>query len=151
LNTHGGQFIRDAARGRLKFIIPGNTDIVAVSDVAKGHCAALERGKPGERYILSGENMTFEESFTMAARVVGKPRPRIRVPVGAVKAVAKACDAFGAVTRKQPWITSELISGIEKMNSYSNEKARRELGFATTSVEAAMNEAYHWYSNHNLL
>ena len=149
--VHGGQFVRDAARRGLPVKIHGTTNLVAVHDVVAGHISAMEHGAPGERYILSGENMTYADVFSIASRIAGKRPPRFEVPVSVVKAVAKICDGIGAITRKQPWITSELISGLEKINWYSNEKAKRELGFAPTSVEEAMKEAYRWYADHNLL
>src|SRR4029079_8247745 len=56
-----GQTLMDIARGKLYAYIPGAVDLVPMDAVVAGHLAAMERGRTGERYILSGELVTLDQ------------------------------------------------------------------------------------------
>lgn len=142
---HGGQIIRDVKRGRVPAYVKGGMNIVSVHDVVNGHIAAALKGRRGERYILGGINLTHRDVFSLTAKTIGGTPPRIQAPVWFVKSVARTCDLFGAITNRQPWITSQLISGVGMRNWYSSEKAQRELGYQPSSIEQAIKEAYEWY------
>jgi dihydroflavonol-4-reductase len=148
---HGGQIVRDIGRGHIPAYVEGGMNIVGVHDVVRGHLAAARRGKSGERYILGGYNVTHKNAFALVAGVLKKPGPRFRAPVWSVKALGKVCDAYGAVTGKEPWITSELISGVGMNNWYSIAKAQRELGYEPTPIEPVIKETYDWYEEHGML
>jgi dihydroflavonol-4-reductase len=151
LYIHGGQMVRDIARRRIPAYSAGGMNLVGVRDVVIGHIAAAERGKPGERYILGNRNMTHQEAFAFVAGVLQKPAPKIKSPILLTKAIAHAFDAIGAITGKQPWITSELISGIGKCNWYSIDKAVRQLGYSTSPLEDDVKETYQWYKKHGMV
>ena len=148
---HGGQIVRDIKRGRIPAYVEGGTNVVSVHDVVAGHIAAATRGRPGERYILGGLNLTHKEIFALAARVLGGRTPVLKVPVWAVKSVARTFDFIGALTNIQPWITSELVAGVGIAHWYSIEKSKRELGYQPTSVDDAMREAYEWYVKNGMM
>jgi dihydroflavonol-4-reductase len=148
---HGGQLVRDIARRRIPAYSAGGMNIVGVRDVVAGHIAAAERGKSGERYILGNRNMTHQQVFAFVAGVLGKPAPKIKSPVVITKAIARIFDFIGTVTHKQPWITSELISGLGMYNWYSTDKAVRQLGYSPSSLEDAVMESYRWYIRNGML
>lgn len=149
--VHGGQIVRDIKCARMPFYVDGGMNVVSVHDVVDGHIAAAARGRSGERYILGGENLTHKEVFTRTARTVGGRAPKLKAPVWMAAGVARACDLIGDVTRKQPWITPELISGIGLYNWYSSDKAKRELGCSSTPIDAAIREAYEWYGENGMM
>ena len=75
--------IAGVARGRIRaYVATTGLNIVDVRDVARGHALALERGKPGERYLLGGANLPLDELFGAIADLAGRPRPRLRIPYG---------------------------------------------------------------------
>jgi dihydroflavonol-4-reductase len=148
---HGGQIIRDVKRGRVPAYVKGGMNIVSVHDVVHGHIAAAEMGKNGERYILGGINLTHRDVFSLTAKIVGGTPPKIQAPVWFVKSVATACDLFGTITNREPWITSQLISGVGKNNWYSSEKARKELNYTPTIIDQAIREAYEWYVREEMM
>jgi dihydroflavonol-4-reductase len=117
----------------------------------RGHLAAARRGKAGERYIIGGTNLTHKDVFALVARVLDTSTPRFKAPVWSVRALARVCDAFGAVTGKEPWINSELISGLGMNNWYSIAKARRDLGYEPSPIEPAIRETYEWYKQYGML
>jgi dihydroflavonol-4-reductase len=148
---HGGQIIRDTNRGRIPIYVDGGMNIVSVHDIVSGHIAAAGMGRTGERYILGGNNLTHREVFTLAAKVLDVRPPFLKIPIWAVKSLAMICDVYGDISNRQPWITSDLISGIGKFNWYASEKAERELHYKNSSVEDALRQSFEWYNENNLL
>ncbi|MHB8433603.1 MAG: NAD-dependent epimerase/dehydratase family protein [Candidatus Tyrphobacter sp.] len=90
--TPTGKLVLDFARGKIGVAPPrGGMNVVAVEDVARAHVAALERGRDRERYVIGGENLTFEDIWALLARATGRRNPRVRVPYGVLLA-AGWCD-----------------------------------------------------------
>lgn len=148
---HGGQIVRDIKRGIIPAYVDGGINVVSVHDVVVGHILAAERGRNGERHILGGQNTTFKEFFDLVAKLLTGRSPNVKAPIWVVKGLAKFFDVFGNVTRKQPWITSELLIGIGMFNWYTIDKANRELGYMPSSIEGAIQEAYRWYRENGLM
>ena len=68
-----------AAKGRMPFYLDASFSVMDVRDVAEAHLAAAERGRIGERYILSAHNLTLQEGLTEIAAVAGAPPPRFKI------------------------------------------------------------------------
>ena len=148
---HGGRVLREISRGRLPVYIGGGTNYVSIHDVVKGHLAAAEGGRTGERYILGGDNLTHKQVFEIAARVTGGRAPLLKVPVWTARAAARAMDIIADLTSTEPPVSPDLLSGAGRYNWYSVEKARHELAYEPSPVEDAMKEAYRWYVSNGLL
>jgi dihydroflavonol-4-reductase len=128
--TPTGRMIAGVATGRFRAYLDIGLNVVDVRDVARGHVLALERGRPGERYILGGVDLTLGELFAAVADLAGRPRPRLRVPYAAAWAAARA----GLLNR------NELL--LARLPAYfSWEKAERELGYSPGPVESALRRA----------
>jgi dihydroflavonol-4-reductase len=88
--TPTGRMIARVATGRLPgFVHTTGLNLVDVRDVARGHALALERGEPGERYLLGGVNLPLEEIFGAIADLAGRPRPRVAVPYVLAQAASR--------------------------------------------------------------
>ena len=110
------------------------------------HLVALERGMPGERYILGGENLTLKQILDRLAAITGLPSPTMKVP----HAVAMAFAFFdenitGRLRGKEPRATVEAVRMGKKMMFASSAKAERDLGLQVKSVEAALRSACAWF------
>jgi dihydroflavonol-4-reductase len=151
VHFNGGDFIRSVARGFVPFYIHGGGNIAFVDDVVRGHITAAEKGRTGERYILGGENLTHRQIFQTIAQIIGKPAPRIPLPVAVVKAAARVLDVISSMTGKKPLLTPELVSGAGLLNWYSTAKAERELGYTITPFRTAVERTYQWYREQGLL
>jgi dihydroflavonol-4-reductase len=149
--VHGGQIVRDITLGKIPVYVQGGMNLVSVHDVVRGHIAAAELGKSGERYILGGINLTHKAVFDLAARVLHGKSPSVKVPVPVAKGIGKLFDTVGRITGREPWVTSDLLSGIGKCQWYSIEKAKRDLNYTVSSIETAMREAHDWYRKNNML
>ena len=129
--TPTGAMVAGVARGRFRGYIPTTgVNVVDVRDVAEGHALALERGRPGERYLLGGTDIWLGDLFALVARLAGRPRPRIRVPYG----VARAAAALGLVNRNE-------VALARLPMFFSCAKAEAELGYRPGPVEPALARA----------
>jgi len=99
-----------------------------VDDIAGAHLLAMERGRPGETYIVAGEPRPLIEVFELAERLTGIPAPRIHASPGFLKAVA-------FLTRSE---RLRAAAGVTYLGT--NAKARRELGYAPRSLEVGLRE-----------
>ena len=120
-------------------------NIVDVRDVALGMMLAAERGRPGERYILGGENVSLERILTMLARITGRKRMKIPVP-RALALVAGIASEWVAthLTHRMPVATQEGVRLALRSAPFDTGKARRELAFNPRPAEEALNDAAAW-------
>ena len=145
LDSLSGKIIRSVKKHQALFYIKGGMNIVYVDDVVRGHISAAMKGGTGERYILGGENLTHKQAFQITAQVVGGVIPRIQMPIAILKFAAQLFDLGGTLLKREPWVTSELLSGAGLYNWYSSEKAQRELDYTITPFREALEKTYRWY------
>ena len=85
--TPTGGIILDFLRGKLPAYVNTGMNLVDVEDVAIGHALAMEKGEPGQRYILGNRNMTLKEVLKTLEAITGKKAPRLRAPLNLVIAL----------------------------------------------------------------
>jgi dihydroflavonol-4-reductase len=142
--TPTGQVVLDAAAGRMPAYVDTGLNIVHVYDVAAGHLLAFHRGRPGERYILGGQDMTLREILFEIAQLMGRKPPRIRLPTGVVFPIAYVAEAVARVTGRPGRITLEGVRMARKRMFFSSDKARRELGYQWRPPTEALRDAIAW-------
>jgi dihydroflavonol-4-reductase len=122
---------------------------VDVSEVARMHVVALERGTPGERYILGGENLTLKQILDRLSAITELPSPTMKVPHAVAMAFAFFDENFtGKLRGKEPRATVEAVRMGRKMMFASSAKAVRELGFEVLPVYPALRAAVEWFWEH---
>jgi len=116
-----------------------------VEDAAHGHVLAMEKGKAGEAYILAGPCHTLSEGLAIAERITGVRPPRLQASPGLLKAMAGVMGVVGAVVPLPSTMTAESIR-VSAGSTYigTNEKARRELGYAPRPLEEGLVETLRW-------
>ncbi len=149
--TPTGQMVLDAARGRMPVYIDTGLNIVHVDDVAAGHVAALHHGRPGERYILGGEDLSLRRILAQVALLTGRGPPRIRLPYGAVLPIAYAAEAVARITGHSGRITLEAVRIARKKMYFSSAKAVAELGYQWRPPAEAFADAVRWFREHGHL
>ena len=150
LNWGSGSIIKEVAQRRVPAVPPGGVNYVAVEDVVAGHIAAAEKGRSGERYILSGENLTHRQLMDIVARVVGVKPPRFTIPSALIPPLAFALDVASRLGAKLPLDATQLRLSREFI-WFDNAKAKRELGLPHTPIEGAVKRAYEWYTANGYL
>ena len=146
--TPTGQLVLDFLRGRMVVRPPaGGLNLVPVEDVARGHVLALERGRPGERYLLAGENLTLDAVWELLAGICGRPVPRLRIPYAAALGLALGdelrCRAWRGA---RPAVPLEGVRMSRHPMYVDGSRAAEELGLGRVGpVARALAGAVAWY------
>jgi dihydroflavonol-4-reductase len=122
------EMIRDALRKRLPALPPGGVTLAYVDDVAAGHLAAFDRGRPGERYILADGFATAREIATAAVEAAGQGRVPPTLPTGLAKGLARTGEALSRVIRRPPLLGVGQLHFLLWQARADSSKARTELG-----------------------
>jgi dihydroflavonol-4-reductase len=152
LNLISGSLIIAVCRRQLPAIPPGGANYVDVADVVAGHIAAAERGQTGERYILSGHNLTQEEATTIISQKAGVSPPRFRLPRFLIGPLAMGVDLFNQVWPGEPMVAGDQVRLTRYTMFYDGSKAKQELGLGSPipfseSVECTIQ----WYRDNGYL
>jgi dihydroflavonol-4-reductase len=149
--TPTGQLVFDAAAGRMPAYVDTGLNIVHVDDVAAGHLLAFHRGRPGERYILGGQDMSLREILGEISRLVGRKPPSVRLPSAVVMPIAYVAEAVARVTGRPTRVTVEGVRMARKLMFFSSAKAARELGYQWRPPTQAFADAIEWFREQGLL
>jgi dihydroflavonol-4-reductase len=144
--TPTGRMVVDFLRRRFPVYMDTILNFVDVLEVARGHLAVMEKGKPGERYILGGENLKLKEFLDRMAAITGLAAPRVKVPFP-VAYVMGAADTFvrGTVLSREPLIPLEAVRIARTPMRASSAKAERELGWRLVPIDDALRRAIVWF------
>jgi nucleoside-diphosphate-sugar epimerase len=131
--------------------IPGNGsqtgNYVYIDDVVQGHIRALEKGKPGERYILGGDNVSISRLFEIIGETGGKKHTLVPVPGFALTAFANVelflADHFG----KPPLITPAWVKKYNQNRLVTSRKAITELGYHVTPLTEGIKDTIVWLNS----
>jgi len=146
--TPTGKLVLDFTRGRVFARPPGNggLNLVAVEDVAAAHVLALQRGGERERYIIGGENFTFDQLWQALAEATGRPVPRWTIPYGVAVALGYADELrCRALPSAEPVIPLEGLRMSQDRMHVDSSKALTELGYRPGPVRDALARAVTWY------
>ncbi len=143
--TPTGRIVLDTICGRMPAYVDTGLNIVHVDDVAHGHILAYKAGKPGERYILGGENMSLFQILQTIDEITGKPAKRVRLPHRLLFPVAWTMERLAGVTGIEPRATVESLRMAKKLMYFTSVKAQNELGYQFRPVRQALQDAIHWF------
>ncbi|SPM26629.1 Nucleoside-diphosphate-sugar epimerase, partial [Mycobacterium terramassiliense] len=139
--TPHGWLLALVAKGRFPFYFGYSSEVVGIEDAARAMLLAAERGRPGERYIISDKYMSVRELHSIAAAAVGRRPPRIGIPMAALLASARANDALACVLRRDLPFAYAGMRMAELMSPLDHGKAERELGWKPEPVEDSIRKA----------
>jgi dihydroflavonol-4-reductase len=143
--TPTGKMIVDFLKGRIFGSVNGGMNVVNVEDVARAHVLALQRGRPGERYTIGGENLTFEQLWARLAAISRRRAPGLRVPHALAIGMA-AVDELRSRLLGQPQLVPLEGARLARRFMYADPfPAQRELGYEPGSVDEGLRQAVAWY------
>lgn len=148
-----GHMMIDYANGKMKAYIPGTVDFVPIKNVVEGHILAMEKGRRGERYLLSGESTTMDQTMDYLEEITGVPKPKWRIPAKLMQPVALIKDEierifFPNIVPRFNYHSIRILSADKRGD---NSKAVQELGYQTSSVKEAFREAIEGFRQRGLV
>src|SRR4029077_16064089 len=144
--TPTGRIVVDFLKKKFPAYVDTGLNLVDVNECARGHIAAMEKGKSGERYILGGENLTLKQILDKLAVITGLPSPRIRVPYVLALATGVVDQVVtGHIRGREPRATIDAVRMGRKKMFVSSGKAERDLGWKTVPVDDALRRAAEWF------
>jgi dihydroflavonol-4-reductase len=145
--TPTGRIVLEFLRHRFPGYIQTGMNVCDVDDVAAGHVAAFERGRPGERYILGGrDNLSLAAIYAKIGEVTGLKRRPVRIPY-ALAFAAGAADSVieGILLRREPYVPIEGLRVARHPMYVDCTKAVKELSLPQRPAEASLERAARWY------
>ena len=149
--TPTGRVIIEAAAGRIPGFVDTGLNLVHVDDVANGHLAAMRHGKPGEHYILGGQNVMLAEFLGQIAIMCGRPPPKLRLPRPLLYPCAVAAEVMAHVTRREPFLTIDGLRMSKHRMFFSSAKAERDLNYEARPYPEALKDALAWFRDNGQL
>jgi dihydroflavonol-4-reductase len=145
--TPHGSLLAQVATGRFPFYLDYSAEVVGIEDAARAMLLAAERGRNGERYIISDRYMSVRELHDIAATAVGRRPPRIGIPMPVLRAGAKINDVLARLLRRDLVFAHAGIQMAELMSPLDHSKAERELGWTPEPVEDSIRKAAVWFAS----
>ncbi len=144
--TPTGRIILDFLKKKFPAYVDTGLNLVDVTECARGHLLALEKGRSGERYILGGENLTLKQILDKLAAITGLPSPTIKVPYFVALATGVIDETVtGRIRGREPRATIDSVRMGRKKMFVSSAKAERELGWNPSPVDGALRRAVDWF------
>jgi dihydroflavonol-4-reductase len=143
--TPTGRIVVDLLRGRMPATLRGGMNLVAVEDVASAHVLALEHGRPRERYIAGGVNLSLAECWRLIASAAGRRARAFPLPYAIAATSARLDELRVRAVGGSPVVPLEGVH-MGRLEMYtSSAKAVDELGYLPSSVGAAIERSVRWY------
>lgn len=134
---------------KILFYPPGGKNFVHILDVCKGIINAITYGKPGDCYLLAGQNLSYREFFTMVNRVAGEKKLMVRIPKTFLKVAGMTASLLQRFTRVRSKLSYTAAYLLCIDNYYSGKKSERELQVRYTPIEEAISGAFNWFRENN--
>jgi dihydroflavonol-4-reductase len=149
--TPTGRIVVDFLNRKFPAYVDTGLNLVDVREVARTHVDGLNSslGRPGERYILGGENLTLKQILDNMSAITGLPSPNAKIPFAVAAGYAFFEELItGRLLGKEPRATLEEVRMGRKKMFASSAKAERDLGFRQVPVYEALRSAIDWFCAH---
>jgi len=147
--TPSGRIIVDFLKKKFPAYVDTGLNLVDATECARGHVAAFEKGRSGERYILGGENLSLKQILDELRELTGLPSPMIKLPYFFAQATGVVDELVtGRLLGREPRATIDAVRMGKKKMWVSSAKAERELGWKIVPVKDALRRAVQWFQAH---
>lgn len=144
--TPTGRIVVDFLKGKFPAYVDTGLNLIDVRECARGHVAALEKGKTAERYILGGEDLTLKQILDKLGMIAGLPSPKVKLPYFVAYAAGLVDETVsGRLMGREPRATVETVRMGKKKMWASSDKAERELGWKPVPADDALRRAVEWF------
>lgn len=129
---------------KLRFTVPVGFGALDVRDFASGVLLAAERGRSGQRYLLSGDNLTVNQLFEQVAGIAGVRAPRLVLPTLLVRVLVGVLRLVSSIRGKPAPVTQDVLQIIGRYAWYDTSKARAELGWSSRPLRETLTDTIRW-------
>lgn len=143
-HSHLTQLVLDFCNGKLTACVRGGYDFADVRDVADGILSAAERGRTGECYILSNRYVEIRELLDTISEVRGTKKIKVVLPMWIAKATAPLSEVYYAIRKQPPLYTRYSLYTLCTNAHFTNEKAKKELGFCNRPLSETVADTVRW-------
>ena len=143
-----GRMLLEVAAGKGVFVPHGMNQFCGALEVAAGAVAARDKGRSGERYIMTGELLSYMEAFRLFAEITGGRKPRFRLRRFGLFLAGKLGDAKTAITGREGDVNSAALAMTRLPRFFSHRKAVEELGYCPRPVRQSAELAWQWFLEH---
>ncbi|MES2111238.1 MAG: NAD-dependent epimerase/dehydratase family protein [Bacteroidota bacterium] len=117
---------------------------VYIDDTINGLIAAMDKAKPGERYLLGGVNATYNEFFSLVDELTGVKRKMYNVPLSVMLFLSRIQLLMARLFGKQPMITPSFVRKYNKQWIVSSKKAEQEIGYTIMPLREGVSKTLNW-------
>jgi dihydroflavonol-4-reductase len=140
------QMMLDFCRGKRREYLDAVLNLIDVRDVAEGMVRAVERGRPGRRYLLGHENLSIRGLFAVLSRLTGVPEPHRRVPYWVALTAAYVSEWLAdVVTHRPPAATVTGVKLTRRAMHFDPRRSLEELGLEPRPVADSLADAVSWF------
>ena len=143
-----GQLILEYVNKKLTAYVRGGYNFVDVRDVVDGIIKAYHKGTSGEGYILSGYNLSLKDVFKILNKKLKRNRLPNKIALWFVKSMVPLANAYYKIRHKKPLFTYYSLYTINTNANFSNEKAKKFLGYITRPIENTLSDTVDWFIKH---
>lgn len=147
-----GQAFLQIFHRQIPALVPGGYDMVDVRDVVDAAVSAIQKGKNGEKYLLSGKWHSIGECSRIIERSTGSKTVRREMPFWIAYAGLPFITLFSMISKRVPLYTGESLAIIRHANkNISNLKARTYLDFNPRPIDETIKDLFVWFSENKFL
>ncbi len=151
MNSLLGQALIKIYKNKLPFLVSGGYNWVDVRDVVSASIHAIESGRKGENYILSGEFCSLRELAAMISKISGCKIP-VNIPVSLARLACPFFNVYSSVTKTKPLYTYQSLDIlVNSPINISNAKAKKELEYEPRPLEQTLRDTLTWYGENNFI
>ena len=140
-----GELLREWMQKKPHVLIEGAYDFVDVRDVARGMILAIQKGRRGEVYILSGEQIKLNRMKQLVQKAMGFASATINIPLWLARLAAQISPLYYRLTRQTPKFTAYSLETVCSNSVISNAKAKRELGYYARPLFKTITDTIQWW------
>lgn len=125
-----GYVLRRWLQGRIRYVprVAGTASYVHVEDAVDGLLRAAAKGRAGDRYVLTQENLTHDALVDLLVELTGQPPPH-RIPKSLAWLAAVAEEGAAWMRGRPPRFSRQALAAMDRRHAFSSQKARDELGW----------------------
>jgi len=150
--TPTGKIILDFLNRGMPAYLDTGLNLIDVTDCARGHILAEQKGVVGERYILGNQNMSLFEILVILEKITGLKAPRLKIPFWVALSAGWACEVISNhITRRPPAVPLAGVRMAKYFMYFDATKAVQKLGLPQNSIEKALKQAVNWFQDNNYI